>query len=365
LRGIEEDLTPVGFAAIIYSSKTLQSVATMTITLKDISREAGVDRATVSRALNGSYGVHKDTREKVLEVAERLNYRVNLVARGLSKGSSHMLGLLVPDIGSQYVTEVVRGAEEAAYAAGYRILLCNSNLDTEREVQHIRSLLDSRVDGILMHSVQALSKPEIKELAGSGVPVVLLNQQVESSGISGVFVNQFDGGILAGEHLAKLGHRRIAYLTGPRNHGNFSRRVKGFIKGICSVKQDVAPKIIYGTPSFDGGYEMAKKLLEQHSRITAIFAANDMTAFGIARAVFEVGLSIPEDISLIGFDNVELTNIVRPPLTTIHQPKFEMGQAAVEILLGLAKGGRLSVPQHREFGVRLVARASTSAPHQK
>jgi LacI family transcriptional regulator len=120
-----------------------------------------------------------------------------------------------------------------------------------------------------------------------------------------------------------------------------------------------------GPPSFEGGYQMAKKLLQQHPGTTAIFAANDITAFGVAGAIYEAGLSIPEDISLIGFNNVEIANVVRPPLTTIHQPKYEMGHAAVEILLNLAKSDHFGVPEQREFGVRLIKRASTSVPPTK
>ena len=337
----------------------------MAITLKDISKEAGVDIGTVSRALNGSYGVHRDTREKVLAVAKRLNYRVNQMARGLAVGKSHTLGLLVPDIGNPFVTEVVRGAEDAAYAAGYHILLCNSYLDATREVQYMRSLLDQRVEGILMHSVHTLSKVEVKELVGSGIPVVLLCRPPSASNFSGVCVNNFEGGMLAGEHLIELGHSKIAVLTGPRSHGNFVEQTKGFIKVVTSGRQNVTPIVLHGFPSFEGGYQMAKKLLEQDRGITAIFAANDVTAFGIARAIFEAGLSIPEDISLIGFNNVELANVVRPPLTTIHQPKYEMGQAAVEILLDLAKSGRHGIAEHREFGVRLIKRDSTSPPPKK
>lgn len=337
----------------------------MAITLKDVAKEAGVDIATVSRALNGSYGVHKDTRERVSAVAKRLDYKVNQMARGLAVGRSHTLGLLVPDIGNPFVTELVRGAEDAAYAAGYHILLCNSYLDAAREVQYMRSLLEKRVEGILMHSVQSLSKLEIKELISSEVPVVLLHQPSTAVVFSGVSVNQFEGGLLAGKHLVELGHRKIAYLSGPRGHGNFAERAKGFLKAIASSKQKVMSIVMHGAPSFEGGYQMAKKLLEQNPGVTAIFAANDVTAFGIARAIFEAGLSIPDDISLIGFDNVEFANVVRPPLTTIHQPKYEMGQAAVEILIGLARSDGLSVPEQREFGVRLVTRSSTSTPPKK
>lgn len=231
----------------------------MTITLKDIAKETGVDSATVSRALNGVYGVHKDTREKVLAVAKRLNYRVNQMAKGLAIGKSHTLGLLVPDIRNPFVTELVRGAEDAAFAAGYHILLCNSYLDASREVQYVHSLLDKRVEGILMHSVHGLSKGEIKELIASGVPVVLLHQQSSASAFSSVCVNQFEGGILAGKHLIELGHKGIAYLSGPRGHSNFSERAKGFMKAMMSSKQKITPVIMHGTPDFEGGYQMAKE----------------------------------------------------------------------------------------------------------
>src|SRR6185312_320624 len=337
----------------------------MATTLKDISLEAGVDIATVSRALNGNYGVHKATRERVLAVAKSLNYRANLLARGLAMGRSHTLGLLVPDVGNPFVTELFRGAEDAAYSAGYHLLLCNSYLDPAREVQYIRSLLDKRVEGILMHSVDALSKTEVKELANSNVPVVLLCRPPNAYSFSGVSVNQFEGGILGGKHLIDLGHKTVAFLSGSRSHPNFVERGKGFMKAIASSSEKVTSIVVHGSPSFGGGYQMTKKLLQQKRGITAIFAANDVTAFGAARAIFEAGLRIPDDISLIGFDNVELANIVRPPLTTIHQPKYEMGHAAVELLLGLAKDGSLRVPEHRQFGVQIVERNSTSAPAKK
>ena len=337
----------------------------MATTLKDISKEAGVDVATVSRALNGSYGVHKDTREKVLAIAKRLNYRVNLMAKGLAEGRSRTFGMLVAAISDSSILEQLRGAEDAASAAGYHLVVCNSYLDIARETAQLSSLLDRRVEGILIHPVEALSKAEVKELNDSSIPVVLFHQVVGTSDFSSVCMNQFEGGMLAGKHLVELGHKRIAYLSGPRGHGNFIEREKGFLKATKFSEQDIKPIIIHGEPTFEGGYRMAKTLLEQNRRITALFAANDMTAFGIAQAVFESGLTIPEDISLIGFGNVELANVVRPPLTTIHHPKYEMGQAAVEILLNLARNGNLSVPEHREFGIRLVTRSSTASPPKK
>ena len=341
------------------SNKRLRKMA---VTLKDISVEAGVDIATVSRALNGSYGVHKDTRERVLKIAKRLNYRVNLMAKGLAEGRSRTIGVLVAAISDPSILEQIRGVEDAAYAAGYQIVLCNSYLDVKRETLQLHSLLEKRVEGILIHSVEALNKAEITELVESGIPVVLFHQIPGTSNFSSVCMNQFEGGFLAGKYLVDLGHRRIAFLSGPRGHGNFTQRIKGFTKAMKSSGNDISAIIMYGQPDFEGGYKMATEMLKKHPGITAAFAANDMTAFGISQAVFEAGLSIPEDISLVGFGNTELTKVVRPPLTTIHHPKYEMGQAAVEILLGLAQNEHLGVPEHREFGIRLVERSSTAPP---
>jgi LacI family transcriptional regulator len=337
----------------------------MAITLKDISREAGVDIATASRALNGSYGVHKNTRERVERIAKRLNYRVNLMAKGLAEGRSRTLGVLVAAIGDPSILEQVRGVEDAAYAAGYQIVLCNSYLDATREALQLHSLLEKRVEGILIHSVEALSKLEIKELVDSKVPVVLFHQIPGTSDFSSVCMNQAEGGALAAKYLVELGHKEIAFLSGPRGHGNFIQRIKGFQKVIRSSGIGATPIIMHGQPDFDGGYHMAVEMLKKHPEVTAVFAANDMTAFGIANAIFDAGLSIPEDISLVGFGIVELTQVVRPPLTTVHHPKYEMGQAAVEILLSLGKNGSLGVHENREFGIRLVKRASTCPPKKR
>jgi LacI family transcriptional regulator, galactose operon repressor len=329
----------------------------MATTLKDIAREARVDVATVSRALNGIYGVHRDTRKKVLAVASRLNYRPNRMAKGLATGKSHTLGLVVSDIRNPFLTELVRGAEDAAYSAGYQVLLCNSDFDPAKQMRYAHSLLEKRVEGVLMHSVAALNERQLEELGTYGVPIVLLCRPPSATAFSGVSVDNFQWGMLVGSYLIRLRHRVIGHLTGPRYHGNLTERTSGFMKAV-EANRKVKPIVIHGLHNYQSGYEMAKKLLAQHRRVTAVFAANDAIAFGVIRAVFEAGLSIPEDISLIGFDNVELASIVRPPLTTVDQPKYEMGQAAVEILLRLAAHPDNRIPEHRLFGLRLVERQS-------
>jgi LacI family transcriptional regulator len=330
----------------------------MAVTIKDVARESGVNVSTVSRALNGEYGVHADTREHVVAIAKRLGYRPNRVARGLVTGRSHTLALVVSDIRNPFFAEVARGAEDAACRSGYDLILCNSDLDPEKQMRYAQSLMEKRVDGILMNSVAALSRKQQEQLTALGVPIVLLNRTAARSAFSTICADNEAGGVLAAAYLMKLGHRKIAHLTGPRQHGNMTERAKGFVHALEAAHRPVHPVVLHGKNNFQGGVELAQKLLAQHPGITAVFAASDMMAFGVIRALMEAGLQIPKDVSVMGFDNVELAGIVQPPLTTVHQPKYEIGQAAVEILLRLSAGGPHQNPEHRVFGVELVERQS-------
>jgi DNA-binding LacI/PurR family transcriptional regulator len=330
----------------------------MPVTIKDVARESGVNVSTVSRALNGEYGVHAETREMVTAIARRLGYRPNRVARGLVTGRSHTLALVVSDIRNHFFAEVARGAEDAACRAGHDLILCNSDLDPEKQMRYVQSLLEKRVDGILMNSVAVLSPKQRQQLAATGVAIVLLNRAAPRSVFSTVYADNEGGGVLAGEYLLKLGHRRIAHLTGPRHHGNLTARAKGFARALGGAPRPVEPVVIYGRNNFNGGYEMGRQVLTEYPQITAVFAGNDAMAFGAIRAFTEAGRRIPDDISVIGFDNIELAGIVNPPLTTIHQPKYEIGEAAVEILLRQADRREHHAPEHRIFPVHLVERQS-------
>jgi LacI family transcriptional regulator len=330
----------------------------MAVTIKDVARESGVNVSTVSRALNDAYGVRRETRERVRQVAARLDYRPNRVARGLVTGRSHTLALIVSDIRNPFFAEVARGAEEAARAAGCDLVLCNSDLDPQKQMDCVRSLLEKRVDGILMNSVAELGRRQQDQLAATGVPIVLLNRSAASGRFSMVSADNAAGGALAAQYLLKLGHRRIGHVTGPPHHGNMTDRARGFLHALRQAQPPARAWVLHGENSFGGGYSLTRDLLRRQPEITALFAGNDVMAFGAVRAIMESGRRIPEDLSLLGFDNVELASVVYPPLTTIHQPKREIGQAAVEILLRLAGRGEHQAPEHRLFGVELVERQS-------
>src|ERR1700692_3414998 len=333
-------------------------VTFMPVTIKDVARESGVNISTVSRALNNGYGVNDQTREHVIARAARLNYRPNRIARGLATGRSHSLGLIISDIRNPFFAEVARGAEDAARAGNCDLVLCNSDLDADKQMHYVRSLLEKRIDGILMNSVSALSREQQAQLTASGVPIVLLNRTPSNQGFSTVCANNEAGGAMAARYLLELGHRKIAHLTGPKQHGNLSDRTRGFVRTLQAAKNAIQPIVRYGKFNFAGGADLTTKLLDAHPDVTAIFAANDVMAFGVVKAALERGLRIPQDLSLIGFDNIEFSGIVHPPLTTIHQPKYEMGQAAVEILLRLARNKEKQMPEHRLLGVELIERQS-------
>jgi DNA-binding LacI/PurR family transcriptional regulator len=332
----------------------------MKVTLRDIAKEAGVNISTASRALTGIYGVHKATREKVLGAAKRLNYRPNLMARSLVTGKSHTIGLLISDIRNPYFAEIARGAEDAAFAASFDVILCNSDLDPGKQFRYVRSLLEKNVEGILMNSVAPLTAEQRAELANSGVPVVLFNPPTGKHSFSTVVADNYQGGRLAGEYLTGLGHRRLALLTGHRNHGNLMERCRGFLGAVEAAGAPANALVMHGDHSYRGGYELGGKLFEEHPEVTAIFAGNDVMALGLVHAAAEMGRAIPRDVSLVGFDNLEVSALIHPPLTTIHQPKYEIGQAAVESLLRQARAAGPRVPEQRVFGVRLVERGSCS-----
>jgi DNA-binding LacI/PurR family transcriptional regulator len=325
-------------------------------TLKDIAQLSGVDISTVSRALSGAYGVRKRTREAVIAAAEQLQYRPNRLARGLATGRSHSIGFLVSDLRNPFFAEVARGAEDAAYAAGLDLALYHSNLDPEKQARYLRSLVDNQLAGAMINLVSPLTRSQQEELVRSSIPIVLFNRVARGLPFSTVVNDNFQGGCVAGSYLVQLGHRNIGVLAGPRNHANPQERCSGFLSSV----REKCPKvtILHGYHTQQSGFELTRKLLAEQSDLTAIFAVNDAMAFGAIQAITQAGRTIPGDISLVGYDDVELSAIIHPPLTTVHVPQYDMGRAAVEILLKQSKARGSSVLEHRVFGVRLVERNS-------
>ena len=205
--------------------------------------------------------------------------------------------------------------------------------------------------------VSVLSHNQQDQLWGAGVPIVLLNRSSAYRRFSSVLGDNLQGGEIAGNYLIDLGHTKVGHITGPRAHGNLTDRAKGFLKAFHD-RGLPEPEIVYGEHTFAGGYESANQLLGRDRRVTAIFAGNDVIAFGCIRTAIERGIRIPDDLSIIGFDNVEMSQITSPPLTTVDQPKYEIGKAAIEMLLNMIAKDGIREPEQRVIGVRLVERQS-------
>jgi DNA-binding LacI/PurR family transcriptional regulator len=329
----------------------------MSITIKDVARESGVNISTVSRALNGSYGVHKETREHVLAISARLDYRPNRFARSLVTGRSHTLGLIITDIRNPYFADVARGAEDTARTGGCDLILCNGDWDADKQMGYVHSLLGKRVDGIIMTPVATLKRDHLEQLTRCTVPIVLLNRAAPDKLFSTVTADNEAGGVLAAQYLLRLGHRRIAHVSGSRRQRSMTDRSAGFSRGLKAARS-AELTVLHNENTFAGGYAMTMELLRRRPETTAIFASSDVLAFGVLRAMIEAGRKVPEDISVLGFDDIELAGVVHPPLTTIHQPKYELGRAAAEILLAYEGDKATRSVEHRVLGVKLVERES-------
>jgi LacI family transcriptional regulator len=328
------------------------------VTLQAVAEAAGVTIATASRSLNDAYGVHPETKARVQRVAKELHYKPNRFARGLVTGRSDMVGLIVSDIRNSYFAEVARGVEDAALESGRDVMLCNSDLNAERQMKSVNSLLDKRAEAIIMNSVASLSREDQQKIAAAGVPIVLLNRPGRDTTFSTVNADNDKGGRLAAECLLRNGHRKVINLTGPKKHANLSRRSTAFIKAM-EAQRGARVNTIHTINTMQGGYEAAIEIFRNLNGETAIATGNDAMAFGVMRAAIEAGVRIPRDISLIGFDDVELSAMTFPPLTTVRQPKYEVGRAAVEIVQQLLTSGS-KAPIHRVVDVELVERSSVA-----
>lgn len=330
------------------------------ITIKDVARESGVDVSTVSRCLNHKGYVHPETQVRILAEAERLNYLPNHLARGLVTGNSRTLGLIISDIRNPFFAEMARGVEDSANRAGLDLILCNSDLDPEKQGRYIKSLASRAIDGIIVNWAAKLDSADEDLLLSYGIPIVLLNSPTGVRKLSTVSVDNRQGGFLAGSYLLNLGHRRLALLTGPENQSRVAERQKGFLMSLENSSDKPSAVALHGDQNFLGGYRMGWKLISDHPDITAVFTHNDVMAFGALKAFAEAGRRVPDEISVVGFDNVEISQMIQPALTTINQPKYEIGAAAVELLLMLKKLPHPSTPTHRVFGVNLVERQSAA-----
>ena len=298
-----------------------------------------MSKATVSLALNGKPGVASETRRRILEIAERLNYQPNASARSLVLQRTQTIGVIVPDISSPFYAELVRGLEEEASRQGFYLLLATTLGKPSREEMCFRLLGEQRVDGIVILTPRG-DEELIQRIQAKGFPLVVVDRDVQSAdGVVEVIVDNFHGALSAVEHLIGLGYRRIGFINGIPELQASQDRLRGYQVALQEHGLVLNPEwITVGHFCAEGGYWGMKKLLAISPPLDSVFAASDMMAIGAIRAIREQGLRIPQDIAVVGFDDVPLAAQVDPPLTTVRQPIAEMGKIACRLLVQLING---------------------------
>src|SRR5215218_10320082 len=305
----------------------------MPATLRDVARHAGVSVTTAHRGINGKGELGEDTRQRILEAVKELGYVRNETARSLVSGRSNTIGMIVTDNSSPVYAGIVRGVESVVKAAGYGLLLCNSADDPAEALSCLELLRSKQVDGVLITPVQS-DMAELDYLRDAQIPYVLLLRTFGDALDDVVVTNNESGGRAATGLLVELGHRRIGHIAGPAHVSSARGRLAGYTQALQEGGVAFDPGLVVHAPyTTEGGYVAALDLLDRDDRPSAIFSANDMQAVGVMKAARELGVRIPDELALVGGDNMELAEFLAVPLTTFHQPAFEIGSRGAEMLL--------------------------------
>ena len=329
----------------------------------DVALKAGVSIATVSRVVNKSdHKVNPATRERVLEAIRELDYRPNALAKGLLMKKTMTIGIIIPDISNPYYAEIVRGIQDTADQAGYAVLIHNTDGKQERIIRHIYILREKSVDGVIfcggiINGYETLSiLKELKERV-----VVVGRHEVD---FPAVMVDNMGGATQAVEHLIDLGHRLIGCIGGPEGSPTAVDRLTGYRNALAQNGIALDERLVKrGTWSPESGYLLARELLAGPERPTAVFSANDQMAFGVIKAAREMGLNVPKDLAVVGFDNVPPGSYFDPPLTTVEIPMYDIGVATMRMLIDLLSGEPFE--KLRLFKTKLLVRGSTTGTREK
>ncbi|MBP8972556.1 MAG: LacI family DNA-binding transcriptional regulator [Anaerolineae bacterium] len=327
-------------------------------TIRDVAEAAQVSTSTVSHVINGTRYVSPDTRQRVLQAMADLSYSPNRLARSLRSSQSMTLGVLLPNSANPYFAEILLGIEAACFDRGYNIILGNANDDRDRELAYLEVLISRQVDGILLISTGAYNE-SIALLAAHGKPVVMVDRSANSPAVDELFTANKEGGLLATSYLLGLGHRRIGCITGPSFLTPSADRVTGYFEALRGAGLPIdRTLVVTGDFQHESGYRACRQLLALAAPPTAVFACNDLMAVGALCAIHEAGLHVPDDISVVGYDDIPLASYTVPRLTTIAQPAQELGRLAVERLVTRLQKSDDTPPVQEALPVVLVERDS-------
>lgn len=319
------------------------------VTIHDIARIAGVSSATVSRVLSkSSYPVSSELRQKIEQLAEEHDYIPNMVGKQLKTHTNTTIGVIVPTISNPFYSSVVLGIEEVARRNNYHVFLCNSLQNPKQEDEYLEKLFENQVKGVILSSI-SFNRKLMSRLIKLGLKVIAIDQPLDLPDILQIKFDYRKGGYMAAKYLADQGHRRIAYVTAPLDRPSRQSIYEGYLDALQEAGIAVEEQLVkVSEPTggdetrgeFENGKLLTRQLLELSELPTAIFACNDMTAFGVISELSQHGVKIPEHISVVGFDNIDFSQMIAPPLTTINQPSYEMGKLAYNMLMELMNGGQ-------------------------
>jgi LacI family transcriptional regulator len=322
-------------------------------TIKKVAQEAKVSVATVSRVLNSTGYVNEETRKKVLKVIEELDYKPNSVARSLFKKQSMTIALIVPNITNPFFPEVARAIEDVLSSKNYTLILCNSDDNAEKEKKYFEVMKQKYVDGVIVVT-STLTPQYIEE---KGIPIVAVDRFIDAN-IPCISVNNIEGAKRAVQHLRATGCKKIAHIRGPKNITSAEDRYNGYLSEVKKEAWFRPEYVKCGNFNIEQTTAATKNLLENNPDIDGIFAGNDLMAVGVIKAAIQLGKRIPEDISIIGFDGINLCKMTNPEITTIAQPIYEIGSVAAQTLLDLIEG-KIVENKHHQLQVSISEGEST------
>lgn len=329
------------------------------VTVKEVAKRAGVAPCTVSNTLNGTGYVSKATRERVMAAVRELGYQPSAIARGLKLGRTNTIALIIPTISTPMFSEMIEGIEEVTAAAGYNLILCRSGRDPKRELTYLNLFRDGRVDGIIL-AAPKVEDPCFAEIANSTLPVVLVGGRSPNEDVPSVVVDNRKGARDAISHLLTLGHKRIGFINGPLTVFDSRERFEAVREALTEAGMAFEERF-YREGDFTraSGYAATKDIMSQDARPTALFVGSDAMAIGAMQALKDMKLRIPDDVALVGFDDIKYAQYLEPPLTTVRQPAYQVGSRATRLLLNLIGKKRLRC-KHLVLDVNLIVRGSSN-----
>jgi LacI family transcriptional regulator len=308
----------------------------MTVTISDIAKIAGVSQATISRVLNDSGYVKDETKQKVLKVIKELNYTPNAIARSLSKNKTNTIGVIVPDINNPFFGEVIKGIRDVVDEHNMNMILFDTDEKLKKEIKALKLLKEQRIQGLIIvptSSEDEINSEYLRIIENLGTPIVLVDGHVSYTNFDGVFVDNIKGAFEGTEAFIKAGHKKIAIITGRMNSKPAKDRLAGYEKALNMYGLPLVNKYVFnGDYIMEKSYEITKEILVMEDAPTAIFVSSNMMTLGCLKAIFEKKLSIPEDIAIIGFDRVDILNILGLNISYINGPTREMGRIGMEML---------------------------------